>query len=175
MVVILPQQKLGVIGIGSNPSNLLHELNKNQNFRAIYLNSDRETGDFVLHIDKDQPIANSEDMLAKAVQGLDSVVILTYLGSESGCGLAPLLGRHMQNLGLSVTLVVTVPFEFEGKKRQTDALNCLSQIQESKLSHFCLYQDNLLHNAPADLSLEQSYQRLDAEIKHWLSGYIHSC
>src|SRR5262245_52127253 len=68
-----------------------------------------------------QAALEDTDKLIEALDGADMVFVTTGLGGGTGTGAAPVIASLASELGALTIAVVTKPFKFEGKKRQTQA------------------------------------------------------
>lgn len=67
--------------------------------------------------------------LKSACVGAEVVFLLAGLGGGAGCGIAPVLARAAREAGALVLAFVTLPFEGEGPRRETQARQALEQLQ----------------------------------------------
>ena len=95
--------------------------------------------------------------IKECIERADLIVLTCGMGGGTGSGAAPVIADLAKGMGIPVAAVVTVPNEFEGKRRQTvaeeaipklkansDVLIVISEIASSKISimdHFSLYDD----------------------------------
>jgi cell division protein FtsZ len=70
--------------------------------------------------------------------GTDVVFILAGLGGGSGTGISPVLGRLAKESGALVIAFVTIPFECEGTRRQSLALEGLEELKAAADGVICL-------------------------------------
>ena len=68
-----------------------------------------------------QAALEDTDKLIEALDGADMVFVTTGLGGGTGTGAAPVIASLASELGALTIAVVTKPFKFEGRKRQTQA------------------------------------------------------
>ena len=66
-----------------------------------------------------QAALEDTDKIIQALDGADMVFVTTGLGGGTGTGAAPVIASLASELGALTVAVVTKPFKFEGKKRQT--------------------------------------------------------
>src|SRR5262252_3097108 len=59
------------------------------------------------------------DHIISALDGADMIFVTTGLGGGTGTGAAPVIASLASELGALTVAVVTKPFKFEGRKRQT--------------------------------------------------------
>ncbi len=63
----------------------------------------------------------SEDAILEALNGTDMVFITAGMGGGTGTGAAPVIAKMAKDKGILTVGIVTKPFEFEGKRRMTQA------------------------------------------------------
>lgn len=81
--------------------------------------------------------------LAQASAGADIVFILAGLGGGTGTGAAPVLARVARESGALVLAIVTMPFEFEGARRQQQAQAGLHALKAAADAVICLPNQKL--------------------------------
>ena len=75
-----------------------------------------------------------EDLLV-ALDGSDMVFVTAGMGGGTGTGAAPVVAKIAKELGALTIGVVTKPFQFEGKRRMTQALQGLEKLKENVDAH----------------------------------------
>ena len=73
-----------------------------------------------------------------ACAGVDAVFIVAGLGGGAGTGIAPVLARVAKEAGALVLAFVTLPFDCEGNRRQSQALAGLEQLKAAADGVICL-------------------------------------
>ncbi|HEV7966393.1 MAG TPA: cell division protein FtsZ, partial [Candidatus Acidoferrales bacterium] len=68
------------------------------------------------------------DKIIEALEGSDMIFLSTGLGGGTGSGAAPVVASLASELGALTVAVVTKPFLFEGKRRQQQAEQALSEL-----------------------------------------------
>lgn len=76
-------------------------------------------------------------------EGADIIFILTGLGGGTGTGAAPVLARVARESGALVLAMATLPFEFEGGRRQRQAEAGLQQLKAAADAVICLPNQKL--------------------------------
>ncbi len=89
--------------------------------------------------------AAQEDMeqLRAICDGADIVFVLAGLGGGTGTGAAPVLAQAAKEKGALVLAVVTLPFEFEGGRRQRQAQLGFQQLKAAADAVICLPNQKL--------------------------------
>ena len=75
--------------------------------------------------------------------GADIVFIVAGLGGGTGTGASPVVARAAREAGALVLAMVTLPFEFEGGRRQRQALNGLQALKAEADAVICLPNQKL--------------------------------
>ena len=76
--------------------------------------------------------------LKSACAGADVVFILAGLGGGAGSGIAPVLARAAREAGALVLAFVTLPFGYEGDRREQQARQSLEQLKPAADGVICL-------------------------------------
>jgi cell division protein FtsZ len=90
--------------------------------------------------------AAEEDLetIRAACQGADIVFIAAGLGGGTGTGASPIVARVAQECGALVLGIVTLPFEFEGARRQRQAQMGLLELKAAADAVICLPNQKIL-------------------------------
>lgn len=75
-----------------------------------------------------QAALEAEEQIRMAIQGHRIVFLCAGLGGGSGSGAAPIVARIAREEGAFVVAFVTMPFAFEGKRRQDQAEAALNEL-----------------------------------------------
>jgi cell division protein FtsZ len=73
----------------------------------------------------------SKDEIRALLQGADMVFITAGMGGGTGTGAAPVIASIAQQMGILTVGIVTKPFNFEGKKRITQAQEGIERLKEN--------------------------------------------
>lgn len=72
----------------------------------------------------------SKDEIRTALEGHDMVFISAGLGGGTGSGAAPVIAEIAKSTGAIVVVFATVPFSFEGRRRQQQSAEALERLQK---------------------------------------------
>ncbi len=86
----------------------------------------------------------TEQELAKALEGANMVFIAAGMGGGTGTGAAPVIAKIAKDQGALVVAVVTKPFMFEGRKRVKQADEGLVELRKYIDSMIVVSNDRLL-------------------------------
>jgi len=116
--------------------------------------------------------AAEEDLekMRELCAGADLVFILAGLGGGTGTGAAPVLARVAREAGALVMGVVTLPFEFEGGRRQRQAEMGLQQLKAAADTVICLPNQKLFQLLDEKTSVVEGFKISNALLADGLRG-----
>jgi len=91
-----------------------------------------------------QAARDDEDRIEDILKGADMVFITAGMGGGTGTGAAPVVAEIARKLEILTVAVVTRPFSFEGKRRQTVADTGIHQLSENVDSLITIPNEKLL-------------------------------
>jgi len=115
-----------------------------------------------------QALAESETEVRNALQGADLVFVTAGMGG--GTGAAPLVAEIARDLGALTIGVVTRPFSFEGKKRERQAQQGLSELRRSVDTMILVPNDRLLSVVPKGTSFRDALKKADEVLLNATQG-----
>lgn len=110
----------------------------------------------------------SAPALAQAIEGADMVFVTAGMGGGTGTGAAPVVASLARDAGALVVGVVTMPFTFEGTRRQKLAAQGIEALEEHVDSLLVLENDRLLDGD--DVSALEAFARADAVLDDGVRG-----
>jgi cell division protein FtsZ len=105
-----------------------------------------------------------------AVRGCDLVFLLAGMGGGTGTGAAPIVAETASRAGALVIAFVTMPFTFEGQRRQKQAEEGLADLRKACDAVIPLPNDMLLQEADDDASVLDAFAQADS----WIARAVHS-
>jgi len=108
--------------------------------------------------------------LLEVIEGADMIFVAAGLGGGTGTGAAPLVAHLARRAGALVVGVVTVPFGFEGGRRQRLADQGLDALEEQVDSLLVIENDRLLDLGGADPSVVEAFGRADTVLCDGVRG-----
>ena len=102
----------------------------------------------------------SEKTLLNILQDTDMLFIAAGMGGGTGTGAAPIIAKLAKDLGILTVGVVTTPFSFEGKKRNSNALEGIDELMKNVDSLISVSNDRLI-KLIGGLPLKESFQEAD--------------
>lgn len=103
----------------------------------------------------------SKDEIIAALKGTDMVFITAGMGGGTGTGAAPVVAQIAKDMGILTVGVVTKPFSFEGKARQTSAEHGIEELSEHVDSLIVIPNDKLKNVSEQKLTLVNAFQIAD--------------
>ena len=103
----------------------------------------------------------SKDEIIAALKGTDMVFITAGMGGGTGTGAAPVVAPIAKDMGILTVGVVTKPFSFEGKARQTSAEHGIEELSEHVDSLIVIPNDKLKNVSEQKLTLVNAFQIAD--------------
>ncbi len=78
-----------------------------------------------------QALAESEEDVRRALEGADLVFVTAGMGGGTGTGAAPMVAEIARDMGALTIGIITRPFSFEGKKRERQADQGLTELEDA--------------------------------------------
>jgi cell division protein FtsZ len=91
-------------------------------------------------------------------------------GGGTGTGGAPVVARIARSLGALTVRVVTRPFSFEGRRRQSSADSGVESLREEVDTLIVIPNDRLLSISDPNISLIDSFRQADQVLHQGVSG-----
>ncbi len=175
-----PIKVIGVGGGGSNAVNYMHEQGikgvdfivcntDNQALEAsnvpvrIQLGTTLTAGQGAgsrPEIGKNAAIENLDDVLNKLEDNTTMVFVTAGMGGGTGTGAAPVIAQACKDLGILTVGIVTVPFNFEGKRRATQAGEGLEAMRAA-VDTLLVIRNDKLRELFGNLALKQAFSNAD--------------
>ena len=108
-------------------------------------------------IGREAALENRDD-IRQMLEGSDMVFIAAGMGGGTGTGAAPVVAEVAKELGILTVAVVTKPFNFEGKKRMSFALQGIEELSKHVDSLITIPNDKLLKVLGKGVSLLEAFK-----------------
>ncbi|MCD8548555.1 MAG: cell division protein FtsZ [Aeromonadaceae bacterium] len=108
-------------------------------------------------IGREAALENRDD-IRQMLEGSDMVFIAAGMGGGTGTGAAPVVAEVAKELGILTVAVVTKPFNFEGKKRMSYALQGIDELSKHVDSLITIPNDKLLKVLGRGVSLLDAFK-----------------
>ncbi len=112
----------------------------------------------------------AQQEITQALDGADMLFVTAGMGGGTGTGAAPVVAKIAKELGILTIGVVTKPFAFEGKKRQTQAQMGLDKLKEAVDAIIVIPNDKLLQVVDRQVSLTESFTIVDEVLLRGVQG-----
>jgi len=106
-------------------------------------------------------LEEDESLVIDALKDSDMVFVTAGMGGGTGTGAAPQVARMARDLGALTVAIVSRPFDFEGRKRNAQALEGLKALKEAVDTLIVIPNQKLLHVVGAETPLLQAFSIAD--------------
>ncbi len=117
-----------------------------------------------------QAIEESRDLVSEFLAGSDMVFVTAGMGGGTGTGAAPIVAEIAKDSGALAVAIVTKPFEFEGKKRMSRALDGLDELKSRVDTLIVIPNQRLLSLVAADTPLTAAFYKADEVLMQATKG-----
>jgi cell division protein FtsZ len=108
--------------------------------------------------------------LGAGLRGADMVFLAAGLGGGTGTGAISCAAEIARDLGSLVVAIVTMPFSFEGGRRQRQAREGLARLQPLVNTLIVVPNDRLLQIVPREMPFEMAFQIADEALRQGVQG-----
>lgn len=112
----------------------------------------------------------SRDEIAAALEGSDLVFITAGMGGGTGTGAAPIVAEAAKEVGALTVGVVTRPFNFEGRRRTTQAEEGIAALQGRVDTLIVIPNDRLLHVISEQTPVQEAFRVADDILRQGVQG-----
>jgi hypothetical protein len=175
MATIKSDHKIGFMGIGDVGCAVVTRFARTHTLhqRCILINSldvpfsamDPEPLQkfLTILIDLRDPQAR-ESSIQQYVADLDTVIMVSAMGGRTGSLLVPLIANMIKNSGVQVSILVTTPFSFEGKKTKNRAFEGISKLHNQAHDVLTLSNESRLDLMDQNISIAEAYLQMDLKM-----------
>jgi cell division protein FtsZ len=117
-----------------------------------------------------QAALEDTDAIIQSLTGADMIFVTTGLGGGTGTGAAPVIASLASELGALTIAVVTKPFKFEGKKRQTQAERGLEALKDCVDTIITIPNERLLTLIDRNTPLTEAFATADDVLRQAIQG-----
>lgn len=110
------------------------------------------------------------DEIKRALMGADMVFVTAGMGGGTGTGGAPVIARIARELGALTVGVVTKPFSFEGRKRNSQADSGIHSLREEVDSLITIPNDRLLQVVDKQTAFNDAFRYADDILRQGVQG-----
>ncbi|MBU2702979.1 cell division protein FtsZ [Sporomusaceae bacterium BoRhaA] len=112
----------------------------------------------------------SRDEIIKALRGADMVFVTAGMGGGTGTGAAPIVAECAKEVGALTVGVVTKPFSFEGRRRQTQAERGTAKLKEKVDTLITIPNNRLMQVADKKTSIMDAFRMADDVLRQGVQG-----
>lgn len=112
----------------------------------------------------------SKEQIEEALAGADMVFVTAGMGGGTGTGAAPVIAQIARDLGALTVGVVTRPFTFEGRKRQSQALAGTEAMKAAVDTLIVIPNDRLLEIVDKSTPMLEAFREADNVLRQGVQG-----
>ena len=107
----------------------------------------------------------TEDKIREALEGDTKMLFITAgMGGGTGTGAAPVVARIARELGILTVGIVTLPFSFEGKRRQQQAQEGITELRKN-VDALLVISNDKLREEYGNMKLTDAFKKADDVLK----------
>src|SRR2546430_2242082 len=170
-VVLDGLEKAGVVAINTDVQSLAssvapHKVQLGRNVtRGLGAGGDPELGY--------QAAVESTEEIREALADANVIFICAGLGGGTGSGAAPYVAQLAREAGALVIAFVTLPFTFEGKRRNAQAREALARLNEVAHSVVCFENDRMGDMTAPHAGIHQAFAMADITISQSVRSIVN--
>lgn len=103
---------------------------------------------------------NLDDVLNALGETTKMVFLTAGMGGGTGTGAAPVIAKACQEKGILTVAIVTIPFQFEGQKRISQALDGIQELKNN-VDSLLVINNEKLREIYGDLTLSEAFGHAD--------------
>jgi cell division protein FtsZ len=120
-----------------------------------------------------QAALESADEIREALADASVIFICAGLGGGTGSGAAPYIAQAAREGGALVIAFVTLPFGFEGKRRNVQAREALVRLSEFAHAVVCFENDRMGDLSPPQAGIHQAFAMADITISQSVRSIVN--
>ncbi len=120
-----------------------------------------------------QAALESADEIREALADASVIFICAGLGGGTGSGAAPYIAQAAREAGALVIAFVTLPFGFEGKRRNVQAREALARLSEFTHAVVCFENDRMGDLSPPQAGIHQAFAMADITISQSVRSIVN--
>ena len=182
-----------VIGIGCGGNNIVNHMSQSNSESMSFVACDmdakvleKSTAAITLQIGKDCLGSGNKPEKARiaAEENIDAIkklfddkpsltFVVTCLGGGCGTGATPIIARESKKKGITTIAFATLPFELEGERRFSQALEGIRNMARDTDALFLL-NNQYIKKQYSDLPINQAFEKADDLLTEVAQSLIHS-
>jgi cell division protein FtsZ len=170
-VVLDGLEKAGVVAINTDVQSLTssvapHKVQLGRTItRGLGAGGDPELGY--------QAAVESTEEIREALSDANVIFVCAGLGGGTGSGAAPFVAQLAREAGALVIAFVTLPFTFEGKRRNAQAREALARLNEVAHSVICFENDRMGDLTAPHAGIHQAFATADVTISQSVRSIVN--
>ena len=120
-----------------------------------------------------QAAVESADEIREALADARMIFICAGLGGGTGSGAAPYIAQLAREAGALVIAFATLPFSFEGKRRNAQAREALARFNEVANAVVCFENDQMGDIVPPQAGIHQAFAVADNTISQAVRSIVN--
>src|SRR6266567_7666924 len=119
-----------------------------------------------------QAAYESTEEIREALTGARMIFICTGLGGGTGSGAAPYVAHLAREAGALVLAFATLPFSFEGRRRNAQAREALGRLNEIANAVVCFENDQMGDMVAPHAGIHQAFSKADTTISQSIRSIV---
>jgi cell division protein FtsZ len=120
-----------------------------------------------------QAAFESTEEIRESLTGARMIFICTGLGGGTGSGAAPYVAHLARNAGALVLAFATLPFAFEGRRRNVQAREALARLNEIANAVVCFENDQMGDMVAPHAGIHQAFSKADTTISQSVRSIVN--
>jgi cell division protein FtsZ len=120
-----------------------------------------------------QAAFESTEEIREALAGARMIFICTGLGGGTGSGAAPYVAHLAREAGALVLAFATLPFAFEGRRRNAQAREALGRLNEIANAVVCFENDQMGDMVAPHAGIHQAFSKADTTISQSVRSIVN--
>src|SRR5467141_1571428 len=120
-----------------------------------------------------QAAFESTEEIREALTGARMIFICTGLGGGTGSGAAPYVAHLARDAGALVLAFATLPFAFEGRRRNAQAREALARLNEIANAVVCFENDQMGDMVAPHVGIHQAFSKADTTISQSVRSIVN--
>ena len=120
-----------------------------------------------------QAAFESTEEIREALTGARMIFICAGLGGGTGSGAAPYVAHLAREAGALVLAFATLPFAFEGKRRNAQAREALGRLNEIANAVVCFENDQMGDMVAPHAGIHQAFSKADTTISQSIRSIVN--
>lgn len=103
----------------------------------------------------------AKDQIKELIDNTETLILYSCLGGGTGSGATPVIAKIAKDMGINTEIIVTVPFNFEGRKRINQAIYSIADIMQYFTDITIISNDDLLTTNDKHMTLREAFNVVD--------------